>query len=133
MVHAATMKASSFPGLWTMKMRLYKRNRTAAAAMIVKEMVTPRTAAGSAWPERPIPASVGLRVVVRQSRCLKCSCQLLMRRWCGRGASSRGSVRAALGVGVLAGKEVAQGVRAFCLEVLQGTGELFGRGGIVSR
>lgn len=52
--HAAAMKASSLPGLWTMKIRLYNRKRTAKVAMMVKLIVTPRTAAGSAWPERPI-------------------------------------------------------------------------------
>jgi len=48
------MKASSFPGLWTMKIRLYSRKSTAKVAMMVKLIVTPRTAAGSAWPESPI-------------------------------------------------------------------------------
>jgi hypothetical protein len=107
------MTASSFPGLWTMKIRLYRRNMTAAAAMMVKVMVTPRTAAGSACPERPIAASVGFRVVVRPSNVGRCRCQLLMRQQGGCLASSPGSVRAALGVGVLAGNKVAQGVRAF--------------------
>lgn len=62
---AARMNASSFPGLWTMKIRLYRRNMTAAAATIVNEIVTPRTAAGLACPERPIFAIVGYRVLFR--------------------------------------------------------------------
>lgn len=44
-----------------MKMRLYSRKRTAKVAMMVKLIVTPRTAAGSAWPERPMLASVWVR------------------------------------------------------------------------
>ena len=62
-----------------MKTRLYRRKSTVAAAIMVKEMVTPRTAAGSACPERPILVIVADRVVLRQSKKVegvvaKCSC-----------------------------------------------------------
>ena len=69
MAQAAAMKASSLPGLWTMKTRLYSRKATAKVAMMVKLIVTPRTAAGSAWPESPmIKRACGCECVVVRRR-----------------------------------------------------------------
>jgi hypothetical protein len=80
MIDAATMNTSSFPGLWTMKIRLYRRSMTAEAAMIVNVMVTPRTAVGSACPERPILASAKIEIAVRPSTCLRKSRGMFQRQ-----------------------------------------------------
>lgn len=115
-----------------MKTRLYRRKSTVAAAIMVKEMVTPRTAAGSAWPERPILALVRYRLVYRPSKRFEMSLQSAhaTTRWLSRFRSKQrpDGIR-----GRFVGREHSRtGCESHCLEALQVTGELFGTCSVVS-
>jgi hypothetical protein len=100
--------------------------------MMVKEMVTPRTAAGSAWPERPILAIVGYRVVYRPSRKFEMSSQSAHARtmWLSRFRSQQrpGGIR----VRFVGWEHSRTGCESHCLEALQVPDELFGACSVVS-
>lgn len=82
---------------------------TAATAMMVNVIPTPRTAVGAAYPERPIPAIVGYRVV---SKDFEMSSQVAHATTKWLADSGPNSARAALGVGLLAKDRVVQCLRA---------------------
>lgn len=115
-----------------MKIRLYRRKSTAAAAMMVKEMVTPRTAAGSACPERPILAVVKCRVVYRPSKRFEMSSQSAhaTTRWLSRFRSQQrpDGIRSRF----VGWEHSRTGCESHCLEALQVSGELFGTCSVVS-